>query len=101
MTKSNSAADYKARYAAFIAVCNEPAYSPYPEFDPFEDTPKPRRRRRFTLSRAITQAKKSGASVTVAPDGGITLQFGNNVGDTNIVPATGNAVDDWMARHAR
>jgi hypothetical protein len=44
-----------------------------------QDQPKPRRRRKPTLSRALREAKKAGQPVsaaTLAPDGSVRVSFG-------------------------
>jgi hypothetical protein len=63
----------KDRIAAFVALHNDPAYEPHP-FDPFEDVPTRPRTRRFSLTRAIKHARKSGVDLTVEPNGAMTMR---------------------------
>jgi hypothetical protein len=55
-------------------------------------------RRRYSLLRAIRQARKVGVvvDVTVAPDGSTTMRFG----DREQTAATGNELDQRMADRA-
>jgi hypothetical protein len=60
--------------------------------------PRKRRLRKLTLARALGEAKKAGTNVagaTLAPDGSVSLMFGE--------PAKRNgsdALDQWMADYA-
>ena len=59
--------------------------------------PKPKRSRKPNLTKAIKEAAQAGLSVTGATieAGRITLQFGQQCGDT----AKGNELDDWLSTH--
>jgi hypothetical protein len=81
LKKPQNSSDSKVRIARFIGVINgDETYDPTPPFDPFEDTPTPprKRRRRFSLARAIKQAATAGMPVKAATLGaeGVTLEFG-------------------------
>jgi hypothetical protein len=82
-----SKADARA-YACFVME----------NFEPFDWPPPTRRRKRrgLSLARAIRQARKAGVDVTVAPDGTITLRFG----EQTTTSTTANELDQWMAKHA-
>jgi hypothetical protein len=65
--------------AAYVAYFSDPTSEAHP-FDPFEDVTTPRRRkRRMSLKRVITAAKKAGVDATVTTrDGTVTLHFGGH-----------------------
>ena len=62
-------------------------------------TDRPQKRRRLTLSGALTQALKAGmtpVSATQTPDGSVSLEFGNR--DCKNDPK--NDLDKWIAKRA-
>ena len=93
MKKPKNQLDYKQRYAQFVGVMNgDPAYDPrYPEYNPFEDTldpPRKRRQHKPSVASIIKQAKKSGVSSVTLPDG-TRFTFGE--------PAPTEASNPWLA----
>jgi hypothetical protein len=59
--------------------------------------PAKRRKRRATLAGALREVNKVGAAVkaaTIAPDGSVTLTFG----EPDVADAPGNELDKWMAK---
>jgi hypothetical protein len=76
-TNTKSVAARIESFAGFVN--NDPGYDPSPPFDPFEDIPTlPRKRkRRFSLTRAVRQARKLGVNSVTLPDGA-RLDFGGD-----------------------
>jgi hypothetical protein len=78
--------------AAYVAHFSNPVF----DYDPFEDTPRRRRkRRRMSIARAINQAKKSGVDVVVDRGDGTRFTFRQSEPDASNISITPIDSSEW------